>query len=115
MDIFNQTDLFSTEEVRKIEFDLPGADVTLFENFFSIEESNKLYKSLLQNTPWQQDQITIHGKLVDYPRLTAWYGDISKDIQYTNTKSKIHVWNDDLLIIKQQIEQEVDINLHAVC
>ena len=109
MDLFNQTDLFSTEEVRKTEFDLPGADVTLFENFFSIEESNKLYKSLLQNTPWQQEQITIHGKLVDYPRLTAWYGDISKDIQYTNTKSKIHVWNDDLHFIKKRIEQEVDI------
>ncbi|MBJ2175194.1 alpha-ketoglutarate-dependent dioxygenase AlkB [Aureibaculum sp. A20] len=109
MESFNQIDLFSTDEVRKTEFDVPGADVILFENFFSIEESNKLYKSLLENTPWQQEQITIHGKLVDYPRLIAWYGDISKDIQYTNTKSKMHLWNDDLLFIKKRIEKEVDI------
>lgn len=109
MDVFNQTNLFSTEEVRKTVYDLPGADVILFENFFNIEESNTLYKSLLENTPWQQEQIIIHGKLVDYPRLTAWYGDISKEIKYTNTKSKMHVWNDDLLFIKNRIEQEVDV------
>ncbi|WP_252736948.1 hypothetical protein [Zobellia galactanivorans] len=83
MDLFNQGDLFSTNEVRKTEFDLPGADVTLFENFFSLEESNRLFNNLLKNTPWQQEQITIHGKNADYPRLTAWYGDVSKDIQYT--------------------------------
>ncbi|WP_158978730.1 alpha-ketoglutarate-dependent dioxygenase AlkB [Cellulophaga sp. L1A9] len=109
MDLFTQTDLFSTNEVHKTELDLPGADIVLFENFFSIEESNKLFNNLLKNTPWQQEQITIHGKEVDYPRLTAWYGDISKDIQYTNTKSKIHVWNADLLFIKERIAQEVAI------
>lgn len=109
MDLFNQTNLFSTKEVRKTTFDLPGADITLFENFFSIEESNKLYKSLLHNTPWQQEQISIHGKLVDYPRLIAWYGDVDKDIKYTNTKSKMHLWNNDLLFIKERIEKEVDI------
>ncbi|CAZ98383.1 alpha-ketoglutarate-dependent dioxygenase AlkB family protein [Zobellia galactanivorans] len=110
MDLFNQGDLFSTNEVRKTEFDLPGADVTLFENFFSLEESNRLFNNLLKNTPWQQEHITIHGKNVNYPRLTAWYGDVSKDIQYTNTKSKMHLWNADLLFIKERIEQEVSVN-----
>lgn len=109
MDLFSQTDLFPTNEVRKTEFDLPGADVTLFENFFSLEESNKLYASLLQNTPWQQEQITIHGKEVDYPRLTAWFGDVTKEVKYTNTKSKMHLWNADLLFIKERIEQEVEV------
>ena len=37
MDVFNQPNLFSTDQVVKTVFDLPGADVTLFENFFSIE------------------------------------------------------------------------------
>ncbi|TVZ46497.1 alpha-ketoglutarate-dependent dioxygenase AlkB family protein [Olleya sp. Hel_I_94] len=109
MDLFNQTNLFSTEGVRKTVYDLPGADVTLFENFFSIEESNTLYKSLLENTPWEQEQIVIHGKLIDYPRLTAWFGDVEKDITYAETKSKMHLWNNDLLLIKNRIEKEVDI------
>lgn len=109
MDLFTQTDLFSTNEVYKTELDLPGADIVLFENFFSIEESNKLFNNLLKNTPWQQEQITIHGKEIDYPRLTAWYGDVSKDIKYTNTESKMHLWTSDLLFIKERIEQKVKV------
>ncbi|SFW20472.1 alpha-ketoglutarate-dependent dioxygenase AlkB family protein [Cellulophaga fucicola] len=109
MDLFNQIELFSTDEVRKTEFNLPGADVVLFENFFSIEESNNLYSSLLKNTSWQQEQITIHGKNVDYPRLTAWFGDVTKDIKYTNTESKMHLWTTDLLFIKERIEKEVNV------
>ena len=49
MDLFNQGDLFATNEPKKTEFDLPDADVTLFENFFSPDESNRLYKSLKEN------------------------------------------------------------------
>lgn len=55
MDVFNQRDLFSPDEVRKTEFDLLGADISLFENFFSKEESDRLYTSLLNNTNREQD------------------------------------------------------------
>ncbi|WP_055444811.1 alpha-ketoglutarate-dependent dioxygenase AlkB family protein [Lacinutrix himadriensis] len=109
MDLFSQTDLFSTDEIRKTTFDLPGADVTLFENFFSSEESNRLYNSLLQNTIWEQDQMTIYGKQVNLPRLTAWYGDSKTDSSYYDKKRKMLSWNDDLLFIKERIEKEVDI------
>lgn len=109
MDLFSQTDLFSTDEIRKTTFDLPGADVTLFENFFSSEESNRLYNSLLQNTIWEQDQMTIYGKQVNLPRLTAWYGDSKTDSSYYDKKRKMLPWNADLLFIKERIEKEVDI------
>ncbi|MBQ0786684.1 MAG: alpha-ketoglutarate-dependent dioxygenase AlkB [Oceanihabitans sp.] len=109
MDLFSQTDLFSTDEIRKTTFDLPGADVTLFENFFSSEESNRFYNSLLQNTIWEQDQMTIYGKQVNLPRLTAWYGDSKTDSSYSDKKRKMLPWNADLLFIKERIEKEVDI------
>lgn len=109
MDLFSQTDLFSTDEIRKTTFDLPGADVTLFENFFSAEESNRLYNSLLQNTIWEQDQMTIYGKQINLPRLTAWYGDSKIDSSYYDKKRKMLPWNADLLFIKERIEKEVDI------
>jgi len=109
MNLFSQTDLFSTNEIRKTVFDLPGADVTLFENFFSSEESNRLYNSLLQNTIWEQDQMTIYGKQVNLPRLTAWYGDSKTNSSYYDKKRKMLPWNADLLFIKERIEKEVDI------
>ncbi|ADV51218.1 alpha-ketoglutarate-dependent dioxygenase AlkB [Cellulophaga sp. E16_2] len=109
MDLFNQTDLFSTDEIRKTEFDMPGADVTLFENFFSKEESGRLYTSLLKNTNWEQDQLVIYGKEIDLPRLTAWYGDTNADDSYANTKRSVRPWTEDLLYIKARIEEKVDV------
>jgi len=109
MDLFNQTDLFSTDEVIKTTFDLPGADVTLFENFFSTKESNRLYDSLLKNTIWEQDSMTIYGKQVNLPRLTAWYGDTAKTVSYADNNRKMLPWNADLKFIKERVEQEVSI------
>ncbi|WP_158849684.1 alpha-ketoglutarate-dependent dioxygenase AlkB family protein [Algibacter sp. L1A34] len=109
MDLFKQPNLFSTNEIIKTEFDLPGADVVLFENFFSTEESDRLYNSLLKNTIWEQDQMTIYGKQVDLPRLTAWYGDQNELVVYAESESKMLPWNADLLYIKEKIEQEVGI------
>lgn len=108
MDLFNQTSLFSTDEVRKTTFDLPGAEIILFENYFNKQESKKLYHNLVNNTPWQQDKIIIHGNLIDYPRLTAWYGEKSQDATSTE-KNKVIPWNDELLFIKNRIEKEVNI------
>lgn len=109
MNLFSQMDLFSSDEILKTEFDLPGADVTLFENFFITDESNRLYNSLLQNTVWEQDQMTIYGKQVNLPRLTAWYGDAEAAVSYSDKRSKMHAWNTDLLFIKNRIEQEVPV------
>ncbi|WP_281846440.1 alpha-ketoglutarate-dependent dioxygenase AlkB family protein [Olleya namhaensis] len=109
MDVFNQPNLFSTDQVVKTVYDLPGADVTLFENFFSIEESNALYTSLLNNTTWEQDQMAIYGKQIDLPRLTAWYGDTDLEVAYVGKTAKLRPWTTELIKIKERIEQEVDV------
>ncbi|MDN3620669.1 alpha-ketoglutarate-dependent dioxygenase AlkB [Polaribacter undariae] len=109
MDVFNQPNLFSTDQVIKTVFDLPGAHVTLFENFFSIEESNALYTSLLKNTAWEQDQMAIYGKQIDLPRLTAWYGDTDLEVAYVGKTTKLLPWTEELIKIKERIEKEVDV------
>ena len=109
MDVFNQPNLFSTDQVIKTVFDLPGAHVTLFENFFSIEESNALYTSLLNNTTWEQDQMAIYGKQIDLPRLTAWYGDTDLEVAYVGKTTKLRPWTEELIKIKERIEKEVDV------
>ncbi|MGO4918752.1 alpha-ketoglutarate-dependent dioxygenase AlkB family protein [Maribacter spongiicola] len=109
MDVFNQRDLFSTDEVRKTEFDFPGADIFLFENFCSNEESDRLYTSLLNNTNREQDQLLIYDKEIDLSRLTAWHGDTDADESYAHTKSKVLPWTEGLLFIKKRIEQKVDV------
>ena len=106
MDLFNQGDLFSTNELKKTEYNLPNADITFFENFFTTKESNRLYKSLKENVQWQQDQIKLYGKLIYLPRLTAWYGDQGKSYAYSGIPMNPHPWNEDLKFIKERIENE---------
>ncbi len=72
MSLFNSIDLFTAGEVRKIEYDLTDAEVTLYENFFTKEESDRLYSKLLKETLWQQDEIVIYNKRHLIPRLNAW-------------------------------------------
>ncbi len=97
MTLFNDTELFSSGEMRKQVFDIPDAELTLWEHFFNREESDRYYKTLLEESPWKQEPFTILGKTVPTPRLTAWYGKRRSDkpiLSFTPT----------LLTIKEKVE-----------
>ena len=85
-------------------FDLPDATILLYENFYPPNESDILFKSLLENINWQQHQIKIFGKLIDQPRLTAFYGDAEKPYTYSGLTLNPSSWNKELNIIKADIE-----------
>src|SRR2546423_1260893 len=72
-------------------------EVYFFPNFFSKQESDRLFKDLLEKIIWQQDQIKFYGKLMDIPRLTAWYGDNDKPYTYSGIPMHPHQWTPDLL------------------
>ena len=113
MDLFSNDDLFSTDEVKKKVFDLPDAEVVLYENLFTKEESNKLFKSLIEAIKWQQDQIKFYGKLIDLPRLTAWYGVNDKPYTYSGIPMNPNPWNEDLLFIKKRIEKKANVDFSS--
>ncbi len=89
----------------RIIFNLPDADITLYEDFFDHKESEQLYQNLKNHICWQQDQIKIWGRQFDLPRLTAWYGDSGKTYTYAGISMLPHAWNDDLQFIRRRVEQ----------
>jgi alkylated DNA repair dioxygenase AlkB len=89
-------------------------EVFFFANFFSKQESDRLFKDLLEKIIWQQDQIKFYGKVMDIPRLTAWYGDNDKPYTYSGIPMKPHSWTPDLLEIKNKIEKEANVNFSSV-
>lgn len=113
MNPLNKRDLFTTNAPKKITFDLPDADVTLYENFFSPEESNELYERLTENIHWQQDYIQFYGKSIAVPRLSAWYGDLRFSYTYSGILMKPRPWNDDLLFIKERMDKEVGVHFSS--
>jgi alkylated DNA repair dioxygenase AlkB len=72
--LFSDTQLFSSGELRIQSFDIPDAELTLWEHFFTRHESDIFYQALLEETPWKQEEITVYDKTHLTPRMIAWYG-----------------------------------------
>ncbi len=94
---------------KKHVFDLPDADIILYNRFFPTETSHRLFQSLKDTIQWQQDQIKFYGKEFNVPRLTALYGDKNKSYSYSGIQMHPHEWNQDLLFIKKQIEKVANV------
>ena len=86
-------------------FDLPDAEIIYYPQFFDKEQADKIYTELLQEIAWQQDNITVFGKIHPQPRLTALYGNEGKPYSYSNIKMQPHPWNSLLQKIKYYIEE----------
>lgn len=114
MSLFDDTDLFTSGKPRTVRYELPDAELTLYEGFFPREEADGLYSSLLNETNWKQEDITVYGKTHLTPRLTAWYGDPATDYTFSGTKWQPFPWNADLLYIKEMVEEATGARFNSV-
>ena len=103
--------LFPSE---KTSFDLPNASIEYYPNFFDTEKSQMLYDKLLNEIPWQQDDITVFGKKHPQPRLTALFGNEGKPYSYSNIVMHPHKWNPILIFLKTKIEEVCNENFTTV-
>jgi alkylated DNA repair dioxygenase AlkB len=103
--------LFPSE---KIIFDLPNAAIEYYPNFIDREKSNMLYEKLINEIPWQQDDITVFGKTHPQPRLTALFGNEGKPYCYSNIVMQPHAWSPLLMFIKMELEKVCDENFTTV-
>lgn len=71
-------------------------------DFFSSMESELLFKTIVDETPWRNEPIKIFGKEVMQPRLTAWFGE--KSYTYSGITMVPYPWTDSLIKIKKQVE-----------
>jgi alkylated DNA repair dioxygenase AlkB len=83
-------------------------------NFFTREESADLMQKLKATIAWKQETIQMYGKLLNTPRLTAWYGDNSKTYAFSGNKYHPLPWIPELLFIKQRVEQAAGLAFNSV-
>jgi alkylated DNA repair dioxygenase AlkB len=93
---------------------MPDADVCIYRDFFTREESDNIFQELLDTIKWQQDTIKYYGKEVNLPRLTAWYGDSGAYYTYSNISMHPHAWTPILSHIKGRIEKVAYANFNSV-
>lgn len=108
---FFMLDLFPKE---KIIIPLPDAVFEFYPNFFNQEEADMLFEKLMDETPWQQDDITIFGKKVAQPRLTCLFGNEGKPYSYSGLTMQPHAWNPTMMFIKEKVDKISEQNFTTV-
>jgi len=98
MTLFDEVTLFDEGRQRYTAFTLPDAELRLWEQFFTKNESDSYFKLLLASTPWRQRERKMYDKMVLDPRLTTYYGGANG-----------HLWTQSLLDIKSKVEAQCGI------
>ncbi len=94
----------------KIDLNLPGSEIIYYPEFFGSKESDSSFQFLLNNVPWQQDNITVFGKTYKQPRLTALYAINKEPYTYSNITMHPHGFSEELLAIKLKVESVMHVN-----
>lgn len=94
--------------------DLPDAEIIYYPNFFDKEEADSIFEQLVNDIPWQQDDIKVFGKTHPQPRLTALFGNKGISYSYSNIKMHPHPWNVLLQKIKSIVEDCSETNFTTV-
>jgi alkylated DNA repair dioxygenase AlkB len=91
---------------------LPDADLLFIENFYPPSVSDAFLAQLSAELAWKQGEITIFGKKIAEPRLTAWYGDAGKNYTYSGKLQTPLMWHDALILIKNNVEKIINSELN---
>lgn len=110
-----QTDLFGeTIDTPNPLIKLKDSDLLFHPDFFNRAESDYLFQILLETIEWKQDKITMYGKELPLPRLSAWYGENNKPYSYSGITLNPLPWSKELLEIKERIEKEAKVEFSSV-
>ncbi len=79
-------------------------DVWYFPQFLTKKQADEFFHWCCQQQFWAQEELTMFGKTVKEPRLTAFVGDSGIQYTYSQKEMKALLWMPKLLQIKQQVE-----------
>ncbi|WP_024481529.1 alpha-ketoglutarate-dependent dioxygenase AlkB family protein [Cellulophaga baltica] len=87
-----------------LHLNLPDSDLIYYPNFFDTVSADSYFALFREQTPWQQDDITVFGKKYAQPRLTALYANNDKAYSYSSISMRPHVFTKELLQIKDEVD-----------
>ena len=108
-----QGDLFEAEH-DVVVLDLPDADVAYFPGFFAGRDADRLLDELSEGVPWAQETLTLYGRKVLTPRLTAWHGDPGTAYTWSGITMEPHAWTPALAEVKGAVEPVCGVVFNSV-
>ena len=117
----NQIDIFGNTVPTKTKTQTPtglcvveNGEYIYLPNFFSKTDSDMFLKSLTDNILWKQESMNMYGNRIDFPRLTAWYGDNDKPYKFSGITLQPLPWTTEILAIKNKIEPQSKVIFNSV-
>jgi alkylated DNA repair dioxygenase AlkB len=108
-----QLDIFSAPESHG-EILVQNGIYNLIPSFFNSAKADLLLNRLTDSILWNQESMSMYGKQVLFPRLTAWYGENDRPYSFSGLTLNPKPWTSDLLSIKSEIEQVCDCIFNSV-
>ncbi|GLS89963.1 alkylated DNA repair protein [Psychromonas marina] len=89
--------------------------ITCWQLLLPDQEATALFEELLNVNNWQQETITLYGKRLLQPRLTAWYGEygVSADGGYEKLVQTVD-FTPRLMVLKTEIERLTGYHFNCV-
>ncbi len=89
-------------------------ELYLLNNFYSLPESDRLFKHLQTGLAWQEEAIFIYGKWLKVPRLMCWYGDAEVVYRYSGVNHQPLPWTMALQAAREKVEQRCECAFNSV-
>ncbi len=81
---------------------------------FNEAESTTYFNALLEEVNWKQENMQMYGRIVNFPRLTAWYGENDKKYSFSGITLDPLPWTKSILAIKNSIESKFGHTFNSV-
>ena len=83
---------------------LPDGEGALCRRAFAPADCARLFAALREETVWRQQVVTICGRAVASPRLSAWHGDPEAVYGYSGLRLEPAPWTPTLRIVRERVE-----------
>lgn len=94
--------------------DAPDADIELIQDYFTKSEADSIAATLIASAEFEQQTLTIFGRDVVAPRLTAWYGDPGTSYSYSGRRLEPKPWFPALSEIRSHVSRSTGCRFNSV-
>jgi alkylated DNA repair dioxygenase AlkB len=88
--------------------------ILYYRHFLDAADADRYLAALLDAVPWRQETFSIYGKVMQMPRLTAWYGDAGATYVYSGIKNEPLGWTAELAEIRADLESFLGVRFNSV-
>jgi alkylated DNA repair dioxygenase AlkB len=93
---------------------IPDGELLYLPGFLSPAEADALLERLIALPDWERLRLTLFGKAVSAPRLTAWYGDPGARYGYSGIVHEPLPWPDELGALRERLSSELGLAFDSV-